>query len=161
MAIGKKSKKSASDEHWTPDDIVKLAEDKFDLKFNFDVAATEENKKCDNFLTKEDNALEQDWILDYGDTVVWCNPPGSKVQAFVNKAFDEWRKHNITICMLIPTNTISNKEFEIIWNSSKIYPDYIQIHPLFGIRPRFLYKGEEPDYPSRNGYIFLIFNKVI
>ena len=39
--------------------------------FTIDVAATDENAKCDRYYTIEDDALAKSWA---GETV-WCNPP--------------------------------------------------------------------------------------
>jgi phage N-6-adenine-methyltransferase len=75
------------------------------VEFNFtmDVAASEENKKCDAFLSQADNGLLSSW-----SGVCWCNPPyGRDLSKWVKKAVSEtW--NGITTVMLIPvrSNTI-------------------------------------------------------
>lgn len=66
--------------------------------------------------------------------------------------------------MLIPINTITNRDFKDIWNLF-LNDGLVEIIPLFGIRPKFLDGREDPQRPitptwqSRNGYCLLIFKK--
>ena len=130
-----------------------------------DICASKKSTKCINYFTKEYNSLEHDWIVpSYGKVLdIWCNAPGRYIQKFINKAHEQWLKKNMNIVMLIPVNTITNKEFETIWNL--FLTKQVEIHPLFGIRPKFLdgrleqFEPVEPKMGSRNGYIVLVFRK--
>lgn len=70
--------------------------------FNLDCCAEDETAKCDNYFTKEDDALTKNW---FGS--VWCNPPyGSEQIAFIRKAIHEVSlgNANVVVC-LIPART--------------------------------------------------------
>lgn len=154
------------DEWYTPKELYLYICKFLKLTPKLDVCATKDYHLCEYFFTKEDDALKRDWLIKAGTkkTSVWCNPPGSQIQEFIDKAHEQWIKHDINIIMLIPTNSISNKGFEKIWNTFLNYTN-IQIYPLFGVRPRFLDGRENPSKPkvpklgSRNGYIVLVFRK--
>jgi phage N-6-adenine-methyltransferase len=70
--------------------------------FDLDVAAAPHNAKCPRYYTLEDDGLARSW---HG--TVWCNPPYSKIHAWVAKAWNQWT-HNpcgpTTIVMLLPAN---------------------------------------------------------
>jgi phage N-6-adenine-methyltransferase len=67
--------------------------------FTVDVAAAAHNAKCDRYYTYETNGLKQSWAGER----VWCNPPYSRIGAWVEKA---WREHGSAdgIVMLLPAN---------------------------------------------------------
>jgi phage N-6-adenine-methyltransferase len=72
---------------------------RFDDEFHFtiDVAASQDNAKCERFYTLEDDGLIQDWEGE----VVWCNPPYSDLKAWVAKAFNA---RDAVVVMLLPAN---------------------------------------------------------
>ena len=92
---------SSKDENWTtPKDLF----DKLNSEFHFtlDPAASDENHKCDNYYTVQDDGLKQDWA---GHTV-FCNPPYCrKTGEWVEKAYIESRKPKTTVVMLLPSRT--------------------------------------------------------
>lgn len=92
---------SSKDENWTtPKDLF----DKLNSEFHFtlDPAASDENHKCDNYYTVQDDGLKQDWA---GHTV-FCNPPYCrKTGEWVEKAYNESRKPKTTVVMLLPSRT--------------------------------------------------------
>ena len=70
--------------------------------FNLDPASTDENKKCENHFTLKDNGLLKDW----GGASVFVNPPyGREIGKWVKKAFEESRKPNTKVVMLLPART--------------------------------------------------------
>jgi phage N-6-adenine-methyltransferase len=75
--------------------------DKLDLEFLFDldVAASEQNKLCKEYLGIKSNALCNYW----GDSN-WCNPPYSNIGPWVDKAIIEHSRKK-TIVMLVPADT--------------------------------------------------------
>ena len=89
-----------NDDRWTPPELFERWNAIFD--FTIDVAASEQNKKCERFYDIETDGLKQSW----DDEVVWCNPPYSNVDAWVKKAHEETKA---TICMLIPANRTEQK----------------------------------------------------
>ena len=90
---------SKTPEWATPQDFY----DKLDREFNFDLdpCSTEDNAKCDNFFTEEDNGLEQDW-----EGFVFMNPPyGRTIKQWVKKAYQESYKDGTTVVCLLPART--------------------------------------------------------
>lgn len=70
---------SATPEWATPQWLFDLLNEEF--RFTLDVCATEDNAKCADFYTEQDDGLSQEW---YG--TVWCNPPyGRAIGAWVRK----------------------------------------------------------------------------
>ncbi len=148
----KRSKKSKSDEWETPDKLFHAIEKLTKCKFMLDVACTNKNCKTEDGLL---TALGSTSWISAGD--VWCNAPGNKIKEFVDKAVDQWITHNMNIVMLIPVNTLANKSFQLVWEMFR--EGHVDIFPLFGIRPHFLWKGKKSEYGSRNGYIVVHFKK--
>lgn len=103
MGIDTNSFKSKSVEYSTPLEIVEPLKKEFNLKL--DVCATQDNKKCEEFYTKEDNALIQDWYK-FGNC--WMNPPWSReLKKWVEKAYQESQKGATIVCLLpVRSNTI-------------------------------------------------------
>ncbi|MDD4401969.1 MAG: DNA N-6-adenine-methyltransferase [Desulfitobacteriaceae bacterium] len=79
--------------------------DELNREFNFtlDPCATSENAKCAKFYTVTDDGLKQDWQGE----VVFCNPPyGREIKLWVQKCYEESRKPNTTVVMLIPARLL-------------------------------------------------------
>ena len=90
---------SKSNEWTTPQDFF----DKLNAEFHFtlDVAATQENAKCEKYFTVETDGLNQSWI---GQTC-WMNPPyGREIGKWIEKAYKESIK-GVTVVCLIPART--------------------------------------------------------
>lgn len=72
--------------------------------FEIDAAATHENALCSLYYTKEENALAHRWddmVPDEPLPRVWCNPPYSDVEPWLEKAAEEARRGILTD-MLLP-----------------------------------------------------------
>ena len=138
---------SLSDEYETPHDVFNSICEKYEIIPIVDVCATVENKKCSEFFDVNSDGLTSDWLYD-----VWCNPPHSMTGKFVEKAYNEWQRNDITVIMLIPANTCS----------SKYWHDYIEgnaeYHAVKG-RIRFLHNGSPSEHVSKNSYMCVIFRK--
>lgn len=91
---------SKSQEWATPKDFFKKLNNEF--HFTLDPCCNNENKKCDKFYTREQDGIAQSWAGE----VVFCNPPyGRELPKWVRKCYEEHKKNNITIVMLIPART--------------------------------------------------------
>ena len=148
---------SLSDEWETPDVLYQHLCEKYNIYPEIDVAASFENKKCECFLSEHENALEVDWKDNYfGKEIidVWCNPPHSKNEEFVKKAYNEWVTQNITIMMILPANALCTNYAE---NWIEPFAEY---HPINRSFCKFLYHGKEKD-SSRNGYFVIIWRKIV
>lgn len=78
--------------------------DTLDSEYHFDLdpASTDENAKCERHFTKADNGLEKNW----GGCRVFCNPPyGREIGVWIRKGYEESRKPNTIVVMLLPART--------------------------------------------------------
>ena len=65
--------------------------------FTIDVAAAEHNTKCERYFDRQVDGLGQPW----DDERVWCNPPYSSIEPWVQKA---WSGEADLVVMLLPAN---------------------------------------------------------
>lgn len=92
--------------------------DELNAEFHFDLdpCATESNAKCNNFYTIENDGLTKDW----GGARVFCNPPyGRELHRWVKKCYDESRKPNTLVVMLIPARTDTAYFHDYIYHKAK------------------------------------------
>ena len=106
---------SSNTDMWaTPQAFFDQLNAEFD--FNLDPCATHENAKCATFFTKEVDGLKQNW----GGYRVFCNPPyGREIPHWVRKAYEESKKPNTTIVMLIPARTDTRYFHDYIYHKAK------------------------------------------
>lgn len=100
----------------TPQDFF----DELNSEFHFyvDVAATEENAKCDKFISPEIDALKQSW--DFGGRAVFCNPPYCRETGkWVKKAYEE-SSGGFPIVLLIPARTDTSYFHDYILGKAEI-----------------------------------------
>lgn len=89
---------SLTDEWGTPQEFFDLLDAEFG--FEWDVCATAENAKCENYWAKEHDGLQQPWR-----GTCWMNPPyGRVIGNWVRKAYESSRKGATVVC-LIPART--------------------------------------------------------
>lgn len=106
---------SVTDEWYTPIDFYNELNKEFN--FNLDPCATDINHKCAKYFTKEDNGLLQSW----GGYNVFCNPPyGRVINAWVQKAYNESKKDNTLIVMLLPARTDTKWFHNFIYHKAEI-----------------------------------------
>ena len=104
---------SKSDEYSTPLKLFNQLNKEFN--FTLDACASLENAKCDNYYTKEDNGLLQEWENES----VFCNPPYSDIKLWVRKSYQE-AKNNKVIVMLIPARTDTKYFHNYIYKIAEI-----------------------------------------
>jgi site-specific DNA-methyltransferase (adenine-specific) len=84
-----------------------------EFEFTLDPCATSDNAKCKKYYTINENGLEQDW---QGETV-FCNPPyGRAIKDWVRKCYEESKKPDTKVVMLIPARTDTVYFHEYIYN---------------------------------------------
>jgi phage N-6-adenine-methyltransferase len=97
--VGKRGPEDEIDDRGTPQDFF----DELDRqhRFTLDVAAAPHNAKCANYYTRLADGLLQPWTGS-----VWCNPPYSGLDRWLEKAWREWWRPGgpRTIVMLLPAN---------------------------------------------------------
>lgn len=155
----KRSKKSLSNEWWTPDSLYKYLIKNWKIKPKLDVCATYENSKCDWYLDKNADATNPDtlWIIPKNKRVtVWCNPPNEFTQELLYRAYIEWSLSNCKqkIMMIIPANVLSSQGFKHNVRIPMDYGENVHFREIEG-RPEFLENGKKPDSSSRNAYIVI------
>ena len=104
----------SSDEWSTPQAVFDKLDDEF--HFTLDPCATEENAKCKNFYTMSDDGLLPSW----GGQRVFCNPPYSNIQGWVQKAYYESQKDNTIVVMLIPARTDTRWFHDYIYHKAEV-----------------------------------------
>ena len=68
-------------------------------KFGLDACATSDNEsKAASFISKKDDAMITEWNF----LRVFCNPPFSRKIDFIDRAYQQAKKHKNIVCMLIP-----------------------------------------------------------
>lgn len=104
-----------------------------EFRFDIDVCATKENAKCPDFISLEQNALEEDW---YG--MCWMNPPyGKDLGKWVKKAY--WASRIIgeaQIVALLPART-----------DTKWFWDYCIHNEIRFLKGRIKFQGAESSAP--------------
>lgn len=115
-----------SDEYGTPRELFDRLNDKF--HFTLDAAASNDNKLCDLWYSKESSALTANWDEDTSG-IIWCNPPYSMCKEFVKKAYEEW-KGGCKIVMLLPARTDTRWFHDYIYNYSCIRPSLTELNYL-------------------------------
>lgn len=93
--------------------------DELNKEFNFtiDAAADAENRKCERYYTKQENALEKSWKNER----VFLNPPyGRELPKWVKKAAEEAKNKNTIIVMLIPARTDTKWFHDYIYKKAEI-----------------------------------------
>jgi site-specific DNA-methyltransferase (adenine-specific) len=95
----------------TPQEFFNILNEEFE--FTLDPCATSDNAKCKKYYTINENGLEQDW---QGETV-FCNPPyGRAIKDWVRKCYEESKKPDTKVVMLIPARTDTVYFHEYIYN---------------------------------------------
>lgn len=126
-----------SDEWATPDDLFQKLDQEF--QFTLDAAATQYNTKCKYYFDSEINGLEQDW----GNAVVFVNPPYSQISKWVEKAVKEvgqWTfERNCTVVMLLPARTDTRWFHDYIYNNRRCEIRFL--------RGRLKFKGADNSAP--------------
>ncbi len=105
---------SNSDEWETPEDVYSALDAEF--HFTLDPCATDENHKCQKYLTVADNGLNCSW----GGYKVFCNPPYSQISKWVRKAYEESHKDGTIVVLLIPARTDTRYFHDYILHRSEI-----------------------------------------
>lgn len=105
---------SKSDEWTTPKEFFNELNKEFN--FNLDPCADDENHLTQDYYTKEQDGLQQDWS---GKTV-FCNPPYSDISRWVRKCHDEGIKDNTTVVLLVPARTDTKYFHNFIENRAEI-----------------------------------------
>lgn len=81
-----------------------------EFRFTLDAAATHETRKCERYLTPDEDALKAHIF----DQVVWCNPPYGRGLEDWCASFAMWALNGCTVVALLPANT-DTEWFRMVW----------------------------------------------
>ena len=101
-------------------DLWSTPQDYFDrinaeFNFNLDVCATPKNAKCEQYFTKEQDGLKQQWA-----GVCWMNPPYERdIKNWIKKAYESSQVGATVVC-LIPARTDTTYWHDFIFNKAEI-----------------------------------------
>lgn len=106
---------SKTDEWATPQDFFNRLDAEF--HFNLDPCANKYNHKCEKYFTKDQDGLSKNW----GGYQVFCNPPyGRNIGRWIQKAYEESKKPDTLVVMLIPARTDTRWFHDWIYGKSEI-----------------------------------------
>lgn len=145
------------DNYETPDRLFNDLCMKYNIRPILDVCADEINRKCLDYISKEQNALFTEWILNNKVVDVWANPPGSIQLDFIARAESQYLKYNMNILMILPTRVMGtpiwDKYIEDDYNRKREY------HKITG-RPTFLKHGRKTKWSAMHAYVCVIWRKI-
>ena len=108
---------SKTDEWATPQEFFDKLNWRFG-PFDLDPCANPHNTKCANFFTEADDGLSKNWE---GFTT-FVNPPyGRGIDKWIKKAFDESRKEQTRVVMLIPARTDTKYWHQYVMRADEVY----------------------------------------
>src|SRR5678816_3104738 len=129
-----KQKPGASKQDYgTPWWLIRAIEKQLGRKFDVDLAASPENMKAVECLTKKHDSLNYPWAETFDDKLCWLNPPFARIAPWVEKAYEETRESHLKIVMLVPAAVGSNWFANFVYDKARV---------LF-LRPRFAFEGQE------------------
>jgi len=92
---------SLRDSWQTPQWLFDWAHDRFN--FDIDLAASEVNRKMEDYIPESVNSLRVSWLNSFADHYRgWCNPPYSETGKWLKKAWEEAQKGFCSV-LLVPT----------------------------------------------------------
>lgn len=91
------------DDRRTPQDVFAPLNARWG--FTLDVAASEANALCPRYFTRETDGLLRSWTGER----VWCNPPFSRLEPWIAKAWQEMFAGCALVVMILPANRCEQK----------------------------------------------------
>ena len=108
---------SKTGEWATPTDFFEKLDWRFG-PFDLDPCADPTNTKCANLFTEAEDGLTKNWE---GFTS-FVNPPyGRGIDKWIQKAFEESRKENTRVVMLIPARTDTKYWHQYVMKADEVY----------------------------------------
>lgn len=104
----------------TPQYFFELLDKEF--HFDIDVAASDNNTKCSEYITEAQDGLKQQWNLysDLQPTKVFCNPPYKDIDKWIEKGFREGLILFNIVVMLIPVRSDTQYWHEYIMKAKEV-----------------------------------------
>lgn len=141
-------------QHWeTPQELFEELDREF--KFNIDVCASHQNRKCSRYISKSEDALKMSWsIYETAPTHCFMNPPyGREIIKFIQKAYIESLKGNLVVC-LVPART-DTRWWSIFWDRENHRPkENVEVRFLSG-RVKFKKDGSINNAPFPSAIVIM------
>lgn len=146
--VGRNGVDDEIDDRGTPQDFWDELNERY--RFTLDVAAAPHNAKTANYYTRLADGLLQPW---HGS--VWCNPPYSGLEHWLNKAWHEWDRLRLptekpltSIVMLLPANRPEQPWWQGFVEPYRDRPDTDLIVQFLPGRLRFIKPGATEVKPN-------------
>lgn len=107
---------SKNDEWETPGDLYTKLCEKYNVRPLIDVCATRDNRKCVDYFDKQQDGLAQHWVKTF-----FMNPPYSELKLWLQKAYEEHKKYNITGMALIFSKTDTKAWHEYVEGKAEVH----------------------------------------
>lgn len=125
VTSGKGSEQSVG----TPREFLDAVERRFGI-ITLDLAADENNRVCDAWISKETDSLSVPWT---SPGLLWVNPPYSKIEPWARKCAGA----KCLVALLVPASVGTN------W-----FSDYVYRHAyVLFLHPRVTFVGHKKPYP--------------
>lgn len=141
-----------NDDWETPGKLYNFLCGTYGIYPKLDVCASEQNRKCLDYIPKEINALYTNWTLNGKIVDVWANPPGTLQLKFIARAESQFVNYGMKIMMILPTRVMGTE----IWDQY-IEDDFNrkrEYHRITG-RPQFKKNGKVLG-PAMHAYVVVI-----
>jgi phage N-6-adenine-methyltransferase len=136
-----KAKASVDDRGTTPEVFAPLHER---FRFTIDVAASHRNAKLPRYFTARQDGLRQPWERER----VWCNPPYSKIEPWVMKAWAAiYDERCELVVMLLPANRTEQAWWQKWIEPQRDKPGGVRVEFLPG-RMRFIVPPADAVLPN-------------
>lgn len=125
------SRGSSRQDYGTPPEFIAAVERKFGRRLAFDLAAAPETAKADQYFTKEQDSLRQDWHKIGG--LLWLNPPFANIAPWAEKCACEVQL-GAEVLFLVPASVGA------VWFARWVFP-FADVHFL---TRRLSFDGKAP-----------------
>ena len=156
------TKRDPAAQEWeTPDDLFDVLNEEFG--FDVDVAATEENTKCKQFISEGTDALNWPWLAPPPISMccaAWCNPPYAKPLPWVKKAYEQVCKYPGSVAAVLLNMDSSTKWYQFCFENASEIRIFTKGRIKFFPPAELMPPGGEDDLPGgKKSSILVIFRK--
>lgn len=126
---------------------------KYQIFPKLDTCADSVNRMCIDYITKEQNALVTEWLVNGKPVSFWSNPPGSLQLKFIARAEIQVQRYDMNGMMILPSRVLGTH----VWH--KYIEGRREYHAIQG-RPCFLKNGKPTKWAAMHAYVVVIWRKI-
>jgi len=139
---------NVQDEYGTPKELFQKICEKYDVYPQVDICASDTNHVVSNYITKEQNCFDHSITKDF-----FMNPPYSKVSEFMEFAYSQHIKNNVSCIILTYSKTGTQWWHKYVQNIA----DHVDFQKR---RISFLdEKGNKTKYYAPYDSVWIVFKK--